>query len=156
MEKMIWAKPEMNEMAFAANEYVAACGDSGTVYSFECNAPSGYLDFYQDYQVTEDQTTAPTDFSGKNLFFGSDGMVEYEVCNDSHSAESTGDFYWGFIDYNNNKIHDTTAYATDDGKSILETVIVWLECVYRDGYKVIQNGHATASLDMSSWETEKS
>ena len=28
MEKRIWTKPEMNEFAFAANEYVAACEDT--------------------------------------------------------------------------------------------------------------------------------
>lgn len=35
MEKMMWAKPEMNEVAFAANEYVAAC------WSVSCNVPYG-------------------------------------------------------------------------------------------------------------------
>ena len=34
MEKRIWSKPEMNEFAFAANEYVAACGDNGSDYLF--------------------------------------------------------------------------------------------------------------------------
>lgn len=38
MEKRTWIKPEMNELAFAANDYVAACGDSGTVYKFVCDA----------------------------------------------------------------------------------------------------------------------
>ena len=35
MEKMIWAKPEMNEVAFAANEYVAACG-THYVWTAQC------------------------------------------------------------------------------------------------------------------------
>lgn len=41
MEKMIWSKPEMNEFAFAANDYVAACGDAFTIYKFICNAGFG-------------------------------------------------------------------------------------------------------------------
>lgn len=34
MEKRVWVKPEMNEVAFAADEYVAAC------YRINCNVPS--------------------------------------------------------------------------------------------------------------------
>lgn len=33
MEKMMWTKPEMNEVAFAANEYVAGC------YTLRCALP---------------------------------------------------------------------------------------------------------------------
>ena len=36
MEKRIWSKPEMNEFAFAANEYVAAC------WKIKCNVPFGF------------------------------------------------------------------------------------------------------------------
>ena len=28
----------MESEVFAANEYIAACGDSGVIYNFECNA----------------------------------------------------------------------------------------------------------------------
>ena len=33
-----YVKPMMESEVFAANEYIAACGDSGVVYKFECNA----------------------------------------------------------------------------------------------------------------------
>ena len=33
-----YVKPMMESEVFAANEYIAACGDSGVVYNFECNA----------------------------------------------------------------------------------------------------------------------
>ena len=36
MEKRIWSKPEMNEFAFAANEYVAAC------WKINCNVEWGF------------------------------------------------------------------------------------------------------------------
>lgn len=36
MEKRIWSKPEMNEFAFAANEYVAAC------WKINCNVELGF------------------------------------------------------------------------------------------------------------------
>ena len=36
-----YVKPMMESEAFAANEYIAACGDSGVTYKFECNAGGG-------------------------------------------------------------------------------------------------------------------
>lgn len=33
-----WMEPVIEVQEFVANEYVAACGDSGKVYKFECNA----------------------------------------------------------------------------------------------------------------------
>ena len=49
MEKMIWSKPEMNEFAFAANEYVAACTDTqNTFLKFVCNLAGGLFDSLYD------------------------------------------------------------------------------------------------------------
>lgn len=156
MEKMVWEKPEMNDIAFGASEYVAACGDSGKVYKFECNAPGGDLNFYEDFRVTEDQLTTPIDFSGKDLYWSPNDMGDYSSCGEKHEAESTGDFYWGFVDYDKDKKHDTTAYMMN-GKSVLETVIVWIEWGTSFlGSKYVKNGHATANLSMRSWETAKS
>ena len=36
-----YVKPTMEGEVFAANEYIAACGDSGTVYKFTCDAGRG-------------------------------------------------------------------------------------------------------------------
>ncbi|MEI3275871.1 MAG: hypothetical protein V8R97_12230 [Fusicatenibacter saccharivorans] len=41
-----WMEPVIEVQEFVANEYVAACGDSGMVYKFECNAPGGDLYYY--------------------------------------------------------------------------------------------------------------
>lgn len=38
MSQMIWCRPRAVIEKFIPNEYIAACGDSGTVYNFECNA----------------------------------------------------------------------------------------------------------------------
>lgn len=38
MGQMIWCRPRAVIEKFIPNEYIAACGDSGTVYNFECNA----------------------------------------------------------------------------------------------------------------------
>lgn len=48
MEKRIWTKPEMNEFAFAANEYVAACEDTvNKFWKFICNFGGGkHYDIY--------------------------------------------------------------------------------------------------------------
>ena len=39
--KRTYVRPTMVGERFVANEYVAACGDSGKVYKFECNAGDG-------------------------------------------------------------------------------------------------------------------
>ena len=36
--KRVWCRPQTVVQKFEANEYVAACGDSGTVYKFTCDA----------------------------------------------------------------------------------------------------------------------
>ena len=42
MSQMIWCRPKAVIEKFIPNEYIAACGDSGTVYNFECNAGIKY------------------------------------------------------------------------------------------------------------------
>ena len=39
--RKVWTKPLAEAERFVANEYVAACGDSGVTYLFECNAGGG-------------------------------------------------------------------------------------------------------------------
>ena len=146
MEKMVWEKPELNEVAFAANEYVAACGDSGKVYKFVCDAPGGELYYYKDLVVSYDENGVSnrpkdTDWSNYNATNLSSGFLSsYFPCKETHEAESTNMFYWGFVDrgFLKNGNHDAS-----------ETVIVWRG-------PENNNGHATANLDMNSWETAKS
>ena len=39
--KKTWEEPRILVQQFMPNEYVAACGDSGTVYNFVCDAGGG-------------------------------------------------------------------------------------------------------------------
>ena len=128
--KRIYESPKAYVEMFTPNEYVAACGDSGKVYKFTCDAPAGTLYYYSDSDGAIDGNYTG---SGKATRLGS-----YHPCNATHDASSTDDFYDGFVDYNRNK-------KCDPG----EAVIVWR------GPKG-NNGHATTKLNMSSWETAKS
>lgn len=154
MEKMIWEKPQMNEVAFAANEYVAACGDSGRTYKFECTAPAGIIFgrplYYYANQRVDEKSTVPTTW-GTKTYLGSYTPCSSEGSDQgTHIAESTDEFYWGFVDYDLNSAHDTTGSSAYDP---IETVIVWIE---RDTSGSIENAHATTALDMDLWETAKS
>lgn len=155
MEKKIWSKPEMNEFAFAANEYVAACGDSGKKYLFECNAPRGTLNYYTDARVQENQG-APDDFSKYNRKWNYLPGVSYHPCTEKHTADASDDFFWGYIDYNQNGKHDTEEYTDDSGNVWSETVVVWVQKLFDLFGKPISNYHATNNLNINTWETQKS
>ena len=128
--KRAYVRPTMVGERFVANEYVAACGDSGKVYKFTCNARKGPLYYYPLSDNIIDGVYIGT---GQAKYIG-----DYEPCNAKHEASATNAFYDGFVDYNGNE-------KQDDG----EGVIVWR------GPKN-DNGHATKDLDMNTWETAKS
>lgn len=128
--KKIWSAPEAIAEQFAANEYVAECGDENRVYKFTCDAPKGNLYYYRNSDGTIDGIYNGT---GRATLLGS-----YEPCSRTHEASTTNPFYDGFVDYNRNR-------RCDSG----EEVIVW-----RGPWN--NNGHATAQLDMDRWETAKS
>lgn len=125
--KKSYVRPVMQCEEFAANEYVAACGDSGKTYIFECNAPAGTLYYYDERGVAE----------GLGAFEPGSGA--------EHEAASTEEFKKGFIDYNKNRVED-------DG----EAVIVWLEYRKGLFGSYLADYHATTKLDINSWETAKS
>lgn len=128
--KRTYVRPTMVGERFVANEYVAACGESGKVYKFECNAPGGKLYYYQnsDGKINGEYTG-----HGRAIKLGN-----YNPCGARHKANATDGFYDGFVDYNKNGRQDKG-----------EGVIVW-----RGSYGL--NGHATTYLDMSKWQTAKS
>lgn len=128
-----WMEPVIEVQEFVANEYVAACGDSGKVYNFTCDALAGPLYYYPE---SDGQINGNYIGSGRAEYLGS-----YHPCNAKHKASATSDFYDGFIDYNQNRKQDSN-----------EGVIVWIE----RGRWNYWDGHATTNLDMSSWETAKS
>lgn len=130
MDKRVWEQPTTLVQKFEANEYVAACGDSGTTYFFECNAPGGTLYYYRNGDGKID-----------GVYNGSDrarAIGWYTPCSAKHEADATDDFYDGFVDYNRNGRQDPG-----------EGVIVW-----RGRWGL--NGHATKNLNMDEWETAKS
>ena len=49
MEGRVWKRPLTEVQKFEANEYVAACGESGVVYKFKCDAGGGvYGSVYEE------------------------------------------------------------------------------------------------------------
>ncbi|MBP3522890.1 MAG: hypothetical protein J6M56_04900 [Clostridia bacterium] len=137
MDKMMWCKPEMNEFAFAANEYVAACGDiTSRIYNFICNAAAGTLYYYD------------RDNNNQQEYLGS----YYHPCKRTHKVEvdvGSGEelpFYEGFVDYNKNEREN------DD-----EHVAVWIEWGTRLwGEKYVKNAHAMKALSITEIEADKS
>lgn len=125
-----WERPMVVVDTFAANEFVSSCGDKGTIYKFECDAPRGWLYYYPE---SDGQIDGIHDTEDQHKLIG-----KYHPCGAKHEASKTDSFYDGFIDYNYNGKHDRG-----------ESVIVW-----RGPYG--NNGHATTQLDMNSWETAKS
>lgn len=131
--KRAYVRPTMVGERFVANEYVAACGESGTMFKFECNAPRGRLYYYPSSDGKVDGSYTG---EGRAKLLGS-----YYPCSKKHEASTTDAFYDGFVDYNSNGRPDW-----DD-----EGVIVWLEPRW---WTV--NGHATKNLNMNEWEKAKS
>lgn len=129
--KRAYVRPTMVGERFVANEYVAACGDSGTVYKFECNAPAGKL-YYFPY--SDGKINGKYEGSGPAKLAGN-----YYPCGEKHKANATDDFYDGFVDYNGDG-----KYEEEEG------IIFW------PGTGWWNYGHATKNLDMSKWETAKS
>lgn len=129
--KRAYVRPTMVGERFVANEYVAACGDSGTVYNFECNAPRGILYYYPE---SDGKIDGEYKGNGSAVRVG-----PYHPCGTKHEANATDDFRDGFVDYNRNGEYD-------EG----EGIIFW------PGTSWWNYGHATKNLDMSKWETVKS
>ena len=149
MEKMIWAKPELNEVAFAANEYVAACGDSGANYFFKCDAGSKYKDYFVYVDVYNDDDTTNdfawlTAVSGWDWYTGREGHDStYSPCGTTHEASTDDDFIYGYM-YEAKK---NGRNWQNSGDRI--DVIIW-------GGQNNQNTHCTTNLDITTWETDKS
>lgn len=124
MEKKVWRRPLTDVQKFEANEYVAACGDTGYGnYLFECDAPKGRLYYYKTNWWGEEEA---------------EYLGDYTPCSRKHEAARESEFPDGFVDYNWNG-------REDEG----EAVIVWIE---RGPWGGIRNAHATTNLDRDSWE----
>lgn len=148
MEKMVWEKPEMNDIAFGASEYVAACGDSGANYFFTCDAGSKQSNGYYVYvDVTND---GPTDDDlGWLTYWNWNGdMYEgretkktgatYKPCGSTHEASTDDDFLNGYM-------YEANRWETGHKNETWIDVIIW-------GEEDNSNTHCTTNLDISTWK----
>lgn len=130
--KKVYQHPQVVIEEFAPNEYVAACGESGTVYKFKCNAgDSGkrYNVYYND--GTEDSHTR--------------GTAYYHPCNTTHEAESNSGFKEGYMI---ETYYTGILFPQEHEKGDRIPVIIWTN----NGTNV----HCTTDLKMDHWETAKS
>ena len=137
MERKVWRRPLAVVQKFEADEYVAACGDSGVVYNFECNA--GESD--HEYAVYTYNKWGGKEYLKIGFGWGSHTINGYDYyyhpCHTTHEANSDS----GFL----------TGYYMDDmdtRKDDKIPVTVWTDY----GSDV----HCTTKLDQNSWTTAKS
>ena len=127
--KKTWEEPKIMVQKFVANEYVAACGASGTVYNFVCDAGE------------KDTKYAVKDANGKVATISGyymDGKNDwYKPCGETHQAESDSGFLTGF------HLDDPKTKKDENIK-----FIIWTQ----DNTDV----HCTTQLDMNEWTTAKS
>lgn len=127
--KRAYVRPTMVGERFVANEYVAACGDSGTVYKFKCDAGGGKYGF-----VYLETNGTPGFQKGDFLGRGGDRYLSrYHACGITHDADTSDDFLDGYYVRNGN----------------VTQVKVWR------GEKG-DNTHCTENINMNTWETAKS
>lgn len=129
-----WERPMAVVDAFVANEFVSACGDSGTVYKFKCNAGIRSKDYNVYLKDGTPYATSGRDYGGCKTDYDS-----YHPCGTTHSADSDSGFLAGYM-------YEQDWWGHDSGRRI--DVIIWT-----DNYT---NVHCTTDLDQSSWETQKS
>lgn len=130
-----YRKPMMNVEKFVANEYVAACGESGVVYKFKCDAGGG--ESGKVYLETNGKEGLQT--TGGWGYRADDYLSRYHACGITHEAESTDSFQNGYYVVSGDWVQGDT----------VTPVIVW-----RGPNN--DNTHCTKNLDMSKWETAKS
>ena len=136
--KKMWSEPVIMAQKFMPNEYVAACGDSGAYYIFQCNAPKGTLYQYPESDGSIDGVYTGDGRARKLGSFKPNLSVK-------HYAKTTDAFYDGFIDYDMDG-------KPDPG----EGVIVWIEHGWDPWWGPTSDYHATKELDMKSWTTSQS
>ena len=124
--KKKYVRPIIAGERFLADEYIAACGESGVQYIFQCNAPAGTLYYYKNGETVK-----------VGSFHPNTSVVHY--------ADSDEEFLDGFIDYNQN--------GTEDNG---EKVIVWVEYSKGWFGSYHTDYHATTDLNKNEGETSKS
>ena len=134
MMKRVYESPRAYAEMFTPNEYVAACGDHGTVYNFECNAGTNR----NKYNVYLSDGT-PYATSGRDSGGCRTDYEYYYPCGETHTADSDSGFLKGYM-------YQQGRRGQDSGEKI--DVIIWTERY--------TNVHCTTNLNMDEWETAKS
>ena len=124
--KRRYERPSAYIEEFTPNEYVAACGDHGKVYKFECNAGDKDKQ-YNVYYIVNGQ---------RKYLTKRENLTYYYPCKATHEAGEDTGFINGFID----------DQSTPEDE--MEKVVIWTD----NGRHV----HCTTKLDMSEWQTAKS
>lgn len=137
MEGRVWRRPLTEVQKFEANEYVAACGDHGTVYKFECNAGDWFGGYSVYLNGPDGEAHTEDDIFWCGGYDAVRGNRTYGKCGETHEAEDNNDFYPGYI-----------TRTGIFGSTTTENVIVWTA----NG----TNTHCTTKLNMNEWETAKS
>lgn len=100
--KKEWMEPVVEVQEFAANEYVAACGDSGKVYKFVCDAGQ----YGHNYNVYYYDGSGQKKYIAKKGSWGDWGSQAqfsgYHPCNKTHEAESDSGFMGMILTINTN------------------------------------------------------
>lgn len=137
--KRVYEAPAVSLEQFAANEYIAACGDSGTVYKFVCDAGNGV--YGSVYQETNGRDGLQTGRGGDErlaryrvTLLGNERG--YHACGIPHEADTDDDFLEGY-------------YLPRGNINNVVDVIIWRGSSGN-------NVHCTTNLDKSTWETAKS
>lgn len=140
--KKEYVTPMMAGERFAPNEYVAACGDSGKVYLFKCDAGGGaYGGAWKETNGVSDlQINDYWDWDSFS-YIAADKRItrtnsSYHACGKEHEASTTDDFI-------------QNCYYRNASTGEVIPVVVWRGS---DG----NNVHCTTKLNMSEWETAKS
>lgn len=87
--KRRYERPSAYIEEFTPNEYVAACGDSGKVYKFRCDAGGGY---YGEVWLETNGTPGLQQTGRKKDTY----LSGYSACGITHEAKSTDDFLDGY------------------------------------------------------------
>lgn len=138
MERRVWTHPVTEVQKFEANEYVAACGDSGTTYLFKCDAGDGESgNVYVESNGVEGLQTRGEWVGGWGGHWqeADRSLGGYHACGTTHEADSDNEFLNGYY----------VPYWSDNETN----VIIW-----RGPYN--NNVHCTTNLNQDSWETAKS
>lgn len=135
--KRTYESPRAYVEEFTPNEYVAACGDSGVVYKFKCDAGGGASgDVYVESNGVDGlQTRSSGSWWDGNFVPADKSLGGYHACGTTHEAESDDDFLNGYY----------VPYWSDN----VTKVIIW-----RGPHN--NNVHCTTNLNKDEWETAKS